>query len=404
MKKFLKTFFAVLLSVAVLSGCISAFAAEENSKLVWNYYGSEYIYDIAGEITVGTSSLSSPEDSYNFCFALNVEESGYYTIGFSDYSFDGWIGIPEEVNENSASGESEFLYGSSEDKPVKYTYKLDKGVTYICFDAYAPFENQSFTVTGHGKSMESIDIDSSLIHNRDIYFYDGICEIYTDSVITFSSGSTTTVSYLCAEAPDGYKKGASTVRYSLFGENVDVEINVVEITDIITDVEVSNIEDYLNTKVYYDGYEGCLPLGETVTFTFSDGSKAKSEYENYGDNYVILPDGSEIFYHFYTSDDGNGNITLYIESAGTDIKAYDCKETKATYDENLVNLLTNEKYNLGRISKYLRQSLISLLECDSFEELKDYGFLEWSYNVQLAVEYFLDLFREITALIHFYIG
>jgi len=400
----MKMLLALMLAAATALGCISAYAAEENAELRWDYYGSEYTYDIAGEITTGTNILTAPEDSYFFCYELNIEESGYYTIGFSDYFFDGWIGVPQETDGFTAKDEADYLYYANENRRSQFTYNLNKGKTYICFDAYTLFENESFEVTYQGKSIETIEYENSLLLNRDIYFYEETCEIHADAVVTFSSGNTTTFSYLYAEAPHGYKEGASTVNFTLFGENIDTEIDVMLITDIIKDVEIANVEDYLNTKVYYDGYEGYLPINEAVTFTFSDGSKAESIFESYGDDYITLPDGSEIYYHIYTGSDNNGNITLYVESAGIDIKAYDCEETKATFDENLINLVTNEKYNLDRISRYLRQSLIALLDCDSFEELKDYGFYEWGYNIQHAVEYFLSLFGEITSLIYFYVG
>ncbi len=404
MKKTLKTLLALLLAATTVLGCITAYAAEETNELVWDYYGTEYIYDIAGEITAGTNILTSPEDSYYFCYEFNIEESGYYTVGFSDYSFDGWIGVPKEADGFAAKDEADYLYFTNEDRRSQFTYKLDEGKNYICFDAYTMFENQNFEVIYQGESIESIRYENSLLLNRDVYFYEEACEIHADAEATFSSGNTTTFSYLYAEAPYGYKEGASTVKYTYFGESIDVEIDVMLITDIIKDVEIANVEDYLNTKVYYDGYEGYLPMGETVTFTFSDGSKFESVYESYNDNYINLPDGSEIYYCIYTGRDNDGNITLYVESAGTDVKAYDCKESKATFDENLINLVTNEKYNLDRISKYLRRSLIALLECDSIEELKDYGFYEWGYNIQCAVEYFLSLFSEITSLISFYVG
>ena len=404
MKKTFKTLLALILAAVMALGCISAFAAEETDKLLWDYYGSEYTYDIAGEITTGTNILTAPEDSYFFCYELNIEESGYYTVGFSDYFFDGWIGVPQETDGFTASGEADRFYYNNDDGITEFTYKLDEGKTYICFDAYTLFENKSFEVTYQGKSIESMEYGNKLLLNRDIYFYEDSCEIYADASVTFSSGNTTSFSYVCAEAPDGYKKGASTVIYTGFGENIDIEIDVMLITEIISDIEIANIESYLDTKVYYDGYEGSLPAKETVIFTFSDGSKFESIYESYIDNYIILPDGSEIYYHIYTTENSDGNITLCVESAGSDIKTYECEETKATFDENLMNFFSNEKFNLNRISRYLRQSIIALLDCDSLEELESYGFGEWIYNIQLASEYFLSLFGEITSFIRFYMG
>ena len=156
MKRTLKTLLALMLVAITALGCITAYAAEESTELVWDYYGSEYIYDIAGEITTGTNILTAPEESCNFCYELNVEESGYYTIGFSDYFFDGWIGIPEETDGFTASGESDRLYFTDDDQISEFTYKLDKGKTYICFDTYTLLENESFEVIYQGKSIESI--------------------------------------------------------------------------------------------------------------------------------------------------------------------------------------------------------------------------------------------------------
>lgn len=404
MKRFFKTFFSVLLSMTMVFGCVSAFAAEKNNELLWDYFGSEYTYCIAGEITEGNNSLTVPDETYNFCYKLDVKESGYYTIGFSDYDFDGWIGIPEEIDGLSANGELDYLYFSNEEQHTEFTYKFDEGTTYVCFDAYTLFENQNFEVIYQGKSIESIEFEGSLLLNRDVYFYENTCEILADSVVTFSSGNTTRLSYLYTDATDECKNGTNTVKYTYFGEIIDLEIDVTFITDIIKDAEIANVGDYLNAKVFYEGYEGYLPLDETITFTFSDGSKFESVYESYNDNYITLPDGSEIYYYIYTAKNDDGNITLYIESAGTDIKAYECNETKATFDENLITFISNEKFNLDRISRYFRQSLIALLECDSFEELKEYGFYEWKYNIENSFEYFLLLFSEITSLIRFYMG
>ena len=403
MKRTLKALSALVLAALTLITGTAAFAAEENEELLWDYYGWEYAYDIVGEITTGVKSVTAPEDSQNFCYEFNVEESGYYTIGFTDYPFDGWVGIPEETDGFTAKGEAEFLFYSGYDEPSKYTYKLDEGKTYICFDSYSQLENADFEIVYQGEAVESIRYENSLLLNRDVYFYDDTCDIYADASVTFTSGNTTAISYVYAQAPDGCKKGANTFRYDYFGESIAFEAHVILITEIIKDVEIANVEDYLNAKVYYDGYDRYIPVGETVTFTFSDGSKTDSVCYEYGDNYVTLPDGSEIYYHIFTLDDGNGNITLNIEAAGETIRTYDCEETKASFDENLINLTENEKYNLSRVSRYLRQSVIALLECDTIEELKDYGFGEWGYNIQLAAEYFLSLFSEITALINFYV-
>ena len=102
MKRTLKTLLALMLAAVTVMTCTAAFAAEENGKLLWEFYDSEYTYDIAGEITTGVNTLTSPEDSYYFCYEFNVEKSGYYTIGFSDHRFGTMQRVRSEKAQQSA--------------------------------------------------------------------------------------------------------------------------------------------------------------------------------------------------------------------------------------------------------------------------------------------------------------
>ncbi len=402
MKKSIRAIVAALLAIAMALSCTSAFAAEENRKISWDYYGWECSYDYAGELSVGENTLTTPEDSY-YCYCIfNAEESGYYTIGFTDYAFDGWMGVPESVTGSKAYNEADCLYSKTESNLNRYTFKFSKGANIIGFDIRSNIIEKNFGIVFEGTEIESVTLaDSSLLLGRDIYSYGDAIEIYADSEITFSSGGSIALDYLSGVAEKEITKGLNTVEFSILGETKSATLDVYLISDVIKDVEISNIEDYLNTKVYYDGYEGYYPVNETFTFTLTDGSTQDVVFSSDDNNYVTLPDGSKISFYLST-DNTDGNITLNVMFWDYIIKSYDCNEIDASADENFSNLVLNGKYYFERASRYFRYSLIEILYCNNLGEFISYGAENSADYIRRSVSSFLNIFTEILAFISFH--
>lgn len=273
MKKKSRAIIAALLVAVMALSCTSAFAAEPADTLAWDYYGWEtFYYDYAGTLTTGDNAFTSPDDTYYCYFVFDAPESGYYSIGFTDYALDGWIGVPDRIEDGIAYDEAPCMGERNENDIYLPVFKLEKGENIIGLDTTNLIINKTFNITFLGDSIESVTINDTLIINHNIYNYDNFYEIYAETTITFSEGKQINLTCISGHINDEIKPGKNIVPAEILGENKEIEINVHLISDIIKNVEISNIEDYTNAKVYYDGFDAYHPSGETFTFTLSDGT------------------------------------------------------------------------------------------------------------------------------------
>ena len=400
MKKTLRAIVAALLAAIMALGCTSAFAAESDEKLFWNYYDWEYYYDYAGEMNLGENSFASPDGSYNCYYIFNADKEGYYTLGFTNYNEPTWIGIPESVEDGTAYNEAEYIYSENNNGIKRLTFKLNEGETIIGFDFDEEITNETFEIVYEGDKIESVSIDNKLLLNRDIYNHEEFCEIYADTNITFSSGSVIKTDYIEGTISKDVDKGQNTVSVCLLDETFELTVDVYLITDVVESVEITNIEDYLNAKINYDGYDAYYPINETFTFTMTDGSTQSFVYSDYEQNSITLPDGTET-YVYLTTENIDGEIILNVMIADAVIKSYNYNTNKASANENFSILAGNIKYFTDKISYYLRHSVIAVLECDSFDEYLEQGAINSALYFSYSINYFTDIFREIYLFLSF---
>ena len=400
MKKTIRAIIAALLAALMAIGCTSAFAAEHDSQLLWDFYGWEYRYDYAGELRLGENTVTVPDNSNYLYYVFDAEESGFYTIGFTDYAFDGWIGTPEFAEDGTAFNEAENLYHKTESNFPRITFRFEKGENIIGIDFNNIIKDKTLEIVYEGNKIESVAIDGSLLLNRDIYNNGELCEIYADTIVTFTSGTSITLSYLEGLVTRDVKKGKNTVSFTLLGESRELTVDVYLPTDVIETVEISNIEDYLNTKVYYDGYEGYYPANETFTITFKDGTVQRFVFNEENDCCVTMPDGTKAYVYLDTEKEDD-EIILNVMIADCVIRTYECSEAKASSDENLANLLGNAKYKFNRASRYFRLAFIAVLDCDSLGEYIEYGAQNSANYFRYSLTSFLEIFKEIFSFISF---
>ncbi len=400
MKKITRAIIAALLVAVMASGCTSAFAAEPADELIWNYYDWEYCYDYAGRLNLGENTITTPEDSYYCYYLFNAEESGFYTIGFTDYVYDGWTGVPEYVDDGVAVNEADCIYHSTENNFRRITFKLEKGENIIGFDLNKMINNKTFEIAYEGNKINSVNIDNKLLLNRDIYTYGEYCEIYADVDLSFSSGTEITLNYVEGVVAKEIEKGINTVTITLFGAETELNVDVYSVTDVVDSVEISNIDDYLNARVYYDGYECYFPWDETFTFTLKDGSTQTIVFSSDSENVITLPDGTEANFYFATESEGD-EIVMNVMIADCVIRSYDCTEVKASSDENFANLLYNARNNFTRASRYFRYAFIAVLDCDTLEEFIDYGAHDSANYFRYSASTFLEIFKEFFSFMAF---
>ena len=400
MKKTFRAIVAALLAAVMALGCVSAFAAEPADEIFWDYYGWEQNYSYAGTLTAGENKFTMPEDSY-YCYCVfNAPESGFYSIGFTDYVFDGWIGTPEAFENGVAYNEAEYFRYRTENNFYRPVFRFEKGENIIGFDCNTAITDKTLSIAYEGDKIESVAVDGTLLLDRDIYGYGEFCEIYADAVLTFSSGNKMPLNYLEAMTKTDIKSGKNTVKALFFGEEFSVDIDVYLITDVIKSVEIHNVEEYLDAKVYYDGFNGYIPAEETITFTFSDGTEKSMIFNSEHDNSVTLPDGTKIYYYLESAEE-NGEVFLNVMFSGTVLKSYYCNEEKATANENFSNLASNGQRLFKKSFRLLKNSVIAVLECDDISDFFDYGAADATYYIRYSLSTFLEIFTEVFSFISF---
>lgn len=393
-KKTLKAILAAALAVIMVIPCFSAFAA--NDTLIWDFYGSEYEYDYAGEMTVGTTAIPADATDYIW-YSFDVPENGFYYIHYQYTDMDAWFGIPEEIEGASAYNEKSFI-SYAPDGGDGTIYYLETGKTLVGFDLYYYGENATFETEFLGAEITEVKPQNDLIYNYDVYGYEYmgeyVFEAETRFDITFSDGKTIPYYFLTGKTDSEIVAGENTFKTEIAGKEYEFTANVYYITDYVESVEISNIEDYLYVYEYYNGTDYNYPEYETIKVNFNDG-KTYTVTIN-GDDGIILPNGREVYYGFDFNKEG-GDYTFDVYVAGNLMASYDCEITTVSIEENIDQMTQTSQDYLSDAANYLRRAFEVAFE-DGLLGFFDYGMTDALLRIEWAVSSFLAAIEEITDL------
>ncbi|MBQ7122295.1 MAG: hypothetical protein IJO03_08565 [Clostridia bacterium] len=399
MKRNFKAIIAAMLAAIMAFTGLTAFAENSTpSELEWDFYGNTYYYDYAGELELGENEIDNSTSDYLW-YTFDVQTAGFYYISYDCSNSDIWIGIPEKYENGKAYNEASHIYHGADDIDGIICY-FESGENVAAFDIYDIEEDSTINVEFYGEEITSVTVSDSLILNYDIYEGEDENRYYVDAEATveFSSGKTATKYELYCIADKKIVTGTNTLKEYILGKEYEVTIDVCEVSDFIEGAEVSNIENYLTVTEYYDGYNYNEPYGETLTVTFKDGTKGEVCLND--DEYLTLPNGKKVWCYTDVEIEGDTAVlTAYV--AGTAVASYDCTIVPASTDENIDNLKSSNAHNLHMVSRYIRQALITVLECDSVDEFLNFGAQEAADRLYWAIDYFLDIFRETFALVSY---
>lgn len=405
--KALKSVIATFLAAVIALSCFTAsFAASDT--LVWHYYEEPMNYDYQGILVEGENSIGSPDSDYVW-YTFDVQSAGFYKLSFDYDDADLWFDTPEKIENGIAYDSAEKLTFST-DGINNTLFYFEEGEQIIGIMVEYSSSDSKLNIEYFGEEITSVEVadEKNLVLGCDIHCDYGIEEgalyyywIDSDININFSSGKTITTDDVEGYIDSEIKKGENILPVSICGEKYTLAINVELVTDYIADVSISNIEDYLYFKTYYNSYDFPELYGETMTVTFKDGTTAAA---NIGDDEMItLPNGIEAWFGFgYTFDDGEILLDVYI--AGTIVKSYECNETKADFKENIGELRSTYLELINDVSYYLRRAMIVALECDTIYEYLDYGAYESALRLRWACESFVSLFFEAFYLVGYYLA
>lgn len=402
MKKSIRAFIATVLAVVMAIPAVTAFAATDTEdKLEWEFYDETFYYDYAGEIAEGKNEIIYDGNDFIY-FSFDAQNSGYYHLSFGYENMNAWIGVPEKFENGKAFNEASCIYYATEDFDGIICY-FSEGKQIIALDLYYIDENASFDIEFYGEDITEIELAETLIYGYDIYDYDLDGSVYfeidNNVKITFSSGKSITKDSISGKTNSSITSGENTLVAVVCGKEYELKANVNYVTDYVESAEISNIEDYLNIKICYDGYDSYEPYGETLTVKFKDGTTDEIVLND--DEFLVLPNGSEVW--CYTDFESNGNeIVLNVYIANKLVKSYECIEHEANISENIDAMNSNNMNHLSDISYYIRRALIIALECGSLQEFMDYGAEEAALRFTWAFESFINIFVETIELIAYY--
>lgn len=296
MKKTIRAAVAMLIAIIIACGSMTAFAATP-ADIQCNLTDADEptTYAYAGELTVGGDAvkISAKEDNNHVYFTFEAEEEGYYRISSTDCSFDGgWFTVPEKYENGVYLGSKDCLSGNGYTERFFYLEK-GKHVTCINFDMISKDE---FEVDYVGEIVDFVCDDGevrNLILGYDIGAYnDGngkICYYFSSSVVyKFSSGESFGIDWADVSIYTDKKleHGEYEVEVGLDSVNFrkKTTLNIVDITKVISKVEMTNVEKYTVLKQYYDNEVEYSPFeSETLTVTYEDGTKEKvEEFDGFG--------------------------------------------------------------------------------------------------------------------------
>lgn len=402
MKKTLKTVISLLLALILAFGSLSAFAADEKDILEWDYYGELYEYTCAGELTEGTITLDTEEPYIYYTF--NCENPGFYSFIFSDEN-SVWIGIPDKIEDGVAYNEKDYISMYPESEYI-IIYYIPAGENILGLDIIETGENNELKIEYLGESLSSINVADELLFGDKLEFYvddEGrfLAYMNADFEMAFSNGKTFSDSYIEFTFDEKPVNGENSLEIEILGQKSVLNVTGYYPDYFIKDISVANPEKFAYVVQYYDALDFIDSERETVTVTLSDGTTQSFVYGS--DSHTItLPNGIEcdIYGQFnWVSED---EFVFEMVVGNTVLKTYPCELIEATLAENAEKMLENSAWNLDNTSYYLRQSLIALLECDSVDELLDYGAYEAGYCLGAAIRNFFAIFTNVFELIAFY--
>lgn len=408
MKKFLSVILAALILVCPLCG----FATEAPETLEWYFFCDDsepcdpWIYSYKGSIGLGKSEVKFTEGEYNDYYTFNAENAGYYYVKCSENDIL-WLDFPEEIKDGKAFGEAEGYFISESECDIESIIKLDAGETVLGIDFRRmsdPEETYEFEIDYLGSEITDIVIEEEALENLildvDLLNNDG-SYTFTDVDVVFSGGKTITVKNEWLELyTDTYSwvKGENnaTIDYMNFSKNVVV--HACEMSDVITDVEFVNFDEYKDVITTFDEPYAKEIYGAELVFTLADGNKINfsTEYEE-----SIEINGRSYYPYAYYSYNGAEDVDIKISVSGIIVETFDCDVTKSSYIDGSGLLLSCIGDSLKDSFYYSRVAFTEFMRMYDAEDFEDTLYDTLSY-FNLSFEKFINCFRLLETFMNYY--
>lgn len=389
----MKNFLSIILAAAILACPLCSFATEAAQTLNWYFcdedeYCDPWIYNYKGEIVLGENEIKFTEDEYCDYYTFNAENDGYYYVECNDKEID-WLAFPEVIKNGEAYRTAYSYYVSETDTEYKMIFELEAGETFfgIDFNGWADKEDTyEIKIEYLGNTVTDIILDENvfdnLLINIDLYNSDA-SYVLTDVDVVFSGEKTVTFfdEYVQIN-PQSYPwvNGENNATIMFMDFEKEVVVTACELTDLITDVEFVNLDEYQNIRTHYsDDYYKDI-YGAELIFTLANGEKIDID-TNY-DEYLKINSRNYYVYAAYTFHDAE-NVDIVVSVGGHYLKTYECSVTKSSYIESSKDLAQDIVLNIKYAIYYSRLALSELLRFFDMSDIKyaineAFGYLEYS--------------------------
>lgn len=410
---------AIFLCIAMLLsiGATGAFAYEIGDTVEWKFteddIGAVWInkYPYGGTLTEGSNDVEDLGEPYSVCYKFEASKAGYYKVSYSSDAIYGMRfaesyenGVPMNHADRIVS------YGETESR----LFCLSKGTHMLMAHYVEDYPAGSeLRIDYVAESISDVTYDENglkdLIMEYDVYSDENTYYLDTEYTLTFSDGQT--IEYKNDEnnehtlnviSEKSWVKGENAAKIVLPGYEKDVTVTVCEITDYISDIEISNLDKYLEAYEHYNGQYAYYDFGETpetVTVTYADGTKKTFEYYYNHDadvynTYITLPNGREVHVYVYQSYRNNSRALI----AGIADHEYIVEECNISS----ADLTGNFNYFTQNISDWIDYAANNIGWC--FEGMANASSIEefMYYFRDLFTSYYLsNIFEEISMFISY---
>lgn len=412
MTRRVKSFISLFLAFMMIAGIstVNAFSAYETIERE----GTNYEY--AGEFGLGRQTVKEVEwgdeiSNYYVYYSFTAEHDGYYSFTYNEMHNSTWYCVCNKQNYD----EMPYTYSlDSLEQNFSKIYYLEAGEYFFFVDLYWSMVDVNITAEYFGEKVSEIKFKHDLLLDCDCFYYPypdskSNMKIDANATIIFDSGKT--IDFGNNEICDGYNQsdsldavissepveGENTITIFFLNQQIETTATVHTLSYYIKDVEVSNIDYYLENAVeYYNYYDIEYPYGETVTVTFKNGTSESFIYSDYLNcNYVNFPNGQKYCLNFWRYDtyelDGFSGY-LQVDICYNTVKEFRLNAQKVSFFENINRLRDENKYFLNEMLQYLKCALNSWGDTESlniFLSEAIIGFMNISNNLSDFLGYYL---------------
>ena len=342
MKKTIKTAMAMLLALVMVCGSLTAFAATPGD-IEWNFEPGmdNEVYAYAGELELGADGVDIEADEDNdfvYC-TLETEADGYYLISGNNLD-EFWFGIPEKFEDGVYYNMLDYAYtGNNYSDGIFY---LEAGTHVVGFDLYG-YTAENVKVEYLGSTVKiayAEDALKGLVLHADIYECSEDLEedYWLDIPLTLEFENGTDISNVLASllvfTDEELTSGENEVEIGIyaFSYRQKATLGIVEVKDIITKIEIEELDAYTSLAYYFNSeyYNDSTGL-EDMVITYADGTT--EVIEDFAD-YTELENGLWVDTYYDINDEGDWCYVVSV--AGYEYICEVCTYRDATLLENIV--------------------------------------------------------------------